>query len=124
MTVRQIGGLLGACGGVVWIARWAVAPGEGAAEALRWVGLVLVLLGLACVGLTLVKGTALWLDAVVAVAAPALFWAVYEVVRGEVRGAFILHALLGVVCLLVGAVTLVRDRYGAADETEGVAARR
>lgn len=118
MTVRQIGGALGALGGLVWIVRWAVAPAEGPAEFLRWAGLVLVLLGLACIGLTLVKGSALWLDVVVAVAAPALFWAIYEVVRGEVRGAFILHAVLGVVCLLVGALTVVRDRHGSADEPE------
>lgn len=120
MTLRQIGGALGALGGLVWIVRWAMGPAGGPAEFLRWTGLVLVLLGLACIGLTLVKGSALWLDAVVAVAAPALFWAVYEVVRGEVRGAFILHAVLGVVCLLVGALTLVRDRYGSASDPERV----
>ncbi|QCX26584.1 hypothetical protein [Nocardioides jishulii] len=110
MTVRQLGGALGALGGLVWILRWVVSPGDGAADLMRWAGLALVLLGLVCIGLTLVKGSALWLDAIVGFAAPALFWAVYEVLRGELGNAFILHGVLGVVCLLVGALTWVRGR--------------
>lgn len=116
MTVRQLGGALGALGGLVWIVRWVLSPGEDTAELLRWGGLALALLGLACIGLTLVKGSALWLDVVVAVAVPALFWAVYETVRGELRDAFILHAVLGVVGLLVGALTVVRGRRVVGDE--------
>lgn len=116
MTVRQLGGALGALGGLVWIVRWALSPGADLADLTRWGGLALVLLGLACLGLTLVKGSALWLDVVVAAAVPALFWAVYEVVRGEVRDAFILHAVLGVVCLLVGALTVARGRRTASDD--------
>lgn len=115
MTVRQIGGALGALGGAVWIVRWVFSPGDGPADVMRWGGLGLVLLGLACIGLTLVKGSALWLDVVVALAAPALFWAVYEVLRSEVREAFILHAVLGVICLLVGALAVVRGRPRGAD---------
>lgn len=118
MTVRQLGGALGALGGVVWIVRWVLSPAEGTADLMRWGGLALVLLGLVCIGLTLVKGSALWLDVVVGFAAPALFWAIYEVVRGGVRGAFILHGILGVVCLLVGVLTVVRGRSRHADEEE------
>lgn len=116
MTVRQLGGALGAVGGLVWIVRWALSPGEETAELMRWGGLALVLLGLACIGLTLVKGSALWLDVVVAFAVPALFWAVYETVRGEVREAFMLHAVLGVMGLLVGALTVVRGHRRVDDE--------
>lgn len=118
MTVRQLGGVLGALGGLVWIVRWALSPGDATADLLRWGGLVLVLLGLVCLGLTLVKGSALWLDVVVGLAVPALFWALYELVRGEVRQALMLHAVLGVVCLLVGALTVVRG--GRRDDPEQV----
>lgn len=118
MTVRQLGGALGALGGLVWIVRWVLSPGEQAADLMRWGGLVLVLLGLVCIGLTLVKGSALWLDVVVGFAAPALFWTVYEVVRGELRDAYILHAVLGVVCLLVGALTFVRGRLHPSGEPD------
>ena len=97
----------------MWIARWALSPGDGAADLLRFAGLALVLLGLVCIGLTLVKGSALWLDVVVGFAAPALFWAIYEVIRASMGQAFILHALLGVICLLVGALTYVRGRRRA-----------
>lgn len=120
MTVRQLGGALGALGGLVWIMRWVVSPGDGTADLMRWAGLASVLLGLVCIGLTLVKGSALWLDAIVGFAAPALFWAVYEVLRGELGHAFLVHAVLGVVCLLVGALTYVRGRlvYDEYDDHE------
>lgn len=106
MNVRQLGGLLGVAGGVVWIARLALADHFGGEALLRVVGLGLVLLGLVCVGLTLVKGQALWLDGVVGFAAPALFWAVYEVVRTEVGHTAVLHAALGAVAVVVGGVLL------------------
>lgn len=117
MTVRQLGGALGALGGLVWILRWVMSPADGLADLMRWGGLALVLLGLVCIGLTLVKGSALWLDVVVGFAAPALFWAIYEVIRAEMGNAFILHGILGVLCLLVGALTYVRGRHRA-DEFE------
>lgn len=118
MTVRQLGGALGALGGLVWIVRWVMSPDGQVGDLMRWGGLALVLLGLVCIGLTLVKGSALWLDVVVGFAVPALFWAVYEVVRGELRDAYILHGILGVVCLLVGALTFVRGRLGHSDEPD------
>src|SRR5690606_37816205 len=87
MTIRQLGGLLGVAGGAAWVIRWMlVSADSGAADMLRIAGLVLILLGLVCVGLTLVKGQALWLDVVVGFAAPALFWALYEVVNTEAGG--------------------------------------
>lgn len=118
MTVRQMGGALGALGGLVWIVRWVSSPGDGTADLLRWAGLVLVLLGLACIGLTLVKGSVLWLDVIVGIGAPALFWAVYELLRGGMGNAFILHAVLGVICLLIGALTYVRDRQHSAESAK------
>ena len=117
MSVRQLGGLLGALGGVVWIARWFLSPAVGSADLMRYVGLGLVLLGLVCIGLTLVKGQARWLDVVVGIAAPALFWAVYELVRGTGTG-LLVHGVLGVLCLVVGGVLLVRGGHRGLEDDE------
>lgn len=117
MSVRQLGGLLGALGGVVWIARWLLSPAVGAADLMRWAGLGLVLLGLVCIGLTLVKGQARWLDLVVGVAAPALFWAVYELVRGTGPG-LLVHAAIGLLCVVVGGVLLVRGGHRGVDDDD------
>src|SRR5690606_12197218 len=105
MTVRQLGGALGALGGLVWSLRWVMSPADGLADLMRWGGLALVLLGLVCIGLTLGKRCGLWLDVGVGFAAPALFWAIYDVVRAERSNAFIRLAILGVLCLLVGGLT-------------------
>lgn len=119
MTVRQLGGALGVLGGLVWLARWLLAPAEGTADIMRYAGLVLVLLGLVCVGLTLVKGQALWLDIVVGFAAPALFWAIYEAIRSEVAGqALLFHGILGILWLLVGAALIVKGKPRVRDDAE------
>lgn len=117
MSVRQLGGLLGALGGVVWIARWFLSPAVGSADLMRYVGLGLVLLGLVCIGLTLVKGQARWLDVVVGIAAPALFWAVYELVRGTGTG-LLVHGVIGVLCLVVGGVLLARGGHRGFEDDE------
>ena len=114
MTVRQLGGALGALGGLVWILRWVVSPGDGAADLMRWAGLSLVLLGLVCIGLTLVKGSALWLDAIVGFAAPALFWAVYEVLRGELGNRHV-----GEADQLITAIAVAGFHRGAATGARG-----
>jgi len=119
MTVRQLGGGLGVLGGIVWIARWLMAPADGPADVLRYAGLALVLLGLVCVGLTLVKGQALWLDIVVGFAAPALFWAIYEMVRAEVVGdGLLFHGVLGIAWVLVGIGLIVKGKPRVQDPVE------
>lgn len=111
MTVRQLGGGLGLLGGLVWIARWLTSPADGATDVLRYAGLAFVLLGLVCVGLTLVKGQALWLDVVVGFAAPALFWAIYEMVRAEIaEPALLFHGIVGVAWVLVGVGLIVKGK--------------
>lgn len=118
MTVRQLGGLLGLAGGVVWLVRLLLAPAVGGAGPLRLLGLALVLLGLICVGLTLVKGSALWLDVVVGFAAPALFWATYELLRAEVAGTLVLHAALGALAVATGSVLFTRGGRAYDDDPE------
>ena len=118
MTVRQLGGLLAVVGGLTWLLGLVVVPDIVGETALRWVGLAMVLLALACFGLTLVKGSALWLDLVVAFAAPALFWAVYEVVRAELGAAGSFHAILGGVVALVGLLPFRRRRAVDEDDEE------
>lgn len=119
MTVRQLGGLFAVAGGVVWLLGAVLVPDVLGETPWRWLGLGLVLLGLACSGLTLVKGSALWLDVVVAFAAPALFWAVYEVVRAETGAVVPFHAVVGVVVAVIGLVALVRRRVVEDEYAEG-----
>ena len=119
MTVRQLGGVLGALGGLVWIVRWVLNPdSSGTADILRYVGLGFIALGLVCVGLTLVKGLELWLDIIVGFAAPALFWAIYEVVRGGMENDFVFHGVLGIVWVLLGALLFVKGKSHAAAPIE------
>jgi len=118
MTVRQLGGGLGALGGLVWIARWLLDPASGTADIMRYAGLAFVLLGLVCVGLTLVKGQALWLDIVVGFAVPALFWAIYEVVRAEMGEALVFHGVLGAAWILLGVLLIVKGKPRVQDPVE------
>ncbi|WP_110239679.1 hypothetical protein [Nocardioides gilvus] len=119
MTIRQLGGLLGVAGGAAWVVRWMLVSAESdAAGLLRVGGLILILLGLVCVGLTLVKGQALWLDVVVGFAAPALFWALYEVVHTEVGASLLAHGVIGVVWAGVGGLLYARGGHSLEDEYE------
>jgi hypothetical protein len=119
MTVRQLGGALGVLGGLVWIARWLLNPESGSsADVMRYAGLALILLGLVCVGLTLVKGQALWLDCIVGLSAPALFWAIYEVVRAELGEAVVFHGVLGVIWVIVGALLVVKGKPRVDDRAQ------
>lgn len=119
MTIRQLGGLFGVAGGAAWVIRWMlVSADSGAADMLRIAGLVLILVGLVCVGLTLVKGQALWLDVVVGFAAPALFWALYEVVNTEAGGSLAVHGVIGVVWAGFGGLLYARGGHPVEYEYE------
>lgn len=108
MSLRQLGGGLVALGALAWIVRWIWVDDSAWLDVTRWLGLGVVLGGLVCVGLTLVNGSALWLDLVVGAAAPLFFWAVYESVRTGVDSDVTLHGLLGVLVLAAGVGTTVR----------------
>jgi len=108
MSLRQLGGALTALGALAWIVRWIWVEDPTLLDVTRWLGLAVVLGGLVCVGLTLVNGSALWLDVVVGAAAPLLFWAVYESVRTGFDSDVTLHGLLGVLVLAAGVGTTVR----------------
>lgn len=81
MTVRTLALLSGVLGGFVWLARTVldlVGSGSGMLDLAYWVGLVLLAVGLAALGTELVSKGAVWLQAIVAVAFPALVWSVLE----------------------------------------------
>lgn len=110
MSVRQLGGLLGALGGLVWIARWLQGSATDPTDLMRYVGLGLVMLGLACIGLTLVKGQARWLDFVASICIPLLFWAIYDVLRGT-GAALLLHGALGAAWVVLGGWLLLKGGH-------------
>lgn len=82
MELRTAARLSGIAGGGCWLARYvldAAGSGEGtASDVLYWVGLALVFLALVGLGTGLVNKGAVWLQAIVAVAFPALVWSVLE----------------------------------------------
>ena len=101
-------------GGLSWIGRWAAdAAGVtgGLLDVLRWVGLVLLAVAVAGLGAGLVSRSAVWLQAIVAVAFPLLVWSVVEVFSDS----FDAIAVDGVAGLLVILAAVLAWRRHAPD---------
>ena len=118
MHVRALGPVAGVLGGLCWVVRWVVdLTGVAAswADPVRWAGLGLLAVALACVGASLVSKSALWLRLIVAVAFPALVWSLFSVVRGD-GDAVALEGALGLLAVVLSVVVVVVGRRSAAPE--------
>lgn len=120
MTLRQLGGGLSVIGGLLWIVRWLLDPSGGLSNVLLYVGLGVILIGLMCIGLTLVKGSSRMLDVVVGFAMPALVWSVYWAVRVEMGDDRVVmyDGVVGVLALVVGGLLAVKSKPRELAEAE------
>jgi hypothetical protein len=80
MELRTVARTAGLTGGLCWAVRLVVAGGV-LADALHWLGLVLLAGAMAALGVSLVSRSALWLRVIVGVAFPLLVWSVLEVMH-------------------------------------------
>lgn len=85
MDLRTLARAAGLLGGLSWVVRFVLdlnGSGTGPlADALWWLGLVLLAAALAALGISLVSRSALWLRVIVGVAFPLLVWSVLEVLH-------------------------------------------
>lgn len=111
MTLRQLGGGLSVLGGLLWIVRWLIGASGGLSSVMLYLGLAVILVGLMCIGLTLVKGSSRMLDVVVGFALPALVWSVYWAIReGVTFDLQTYDGVVGVLAVLVGAALAVKSK--------------
>ena len=109
-TYARAAGLLG---GLSWVARFVLdLNGSGAgtpSDLLQWVGLVLLAVALAALGVSLVSRSALWLRVIVGVAFPLLVWSVLEVLHPGSEPAAV-DGVFGALVAVVAAAGLLRSR--------------
>jgi hypothetical protein len=110
MGPRRIAQLCGLVGGVAWLVAYFVTSGGTAADALLWVGVVLLTVALFELGLLLVRSDFLLLRLFVALALPTLVWAVLGLILGSVSDRTVVEAVFGAVVALISGVQLLRRR--------------
>lgn len=120
MTLRQLGGGLSVVGGLLWIVRWLIDASGGLSSVLLYVGLGVILVGLMCIGLTLVKGSSRMLDVVVGFAMPALVWSVYWAVREGLSSDMhqMYDGVVGVLAVVIGGLLAVKSKPRELAEAE------
>ena len=122
-TYIRAAGLLG---GVSWFTRFVLdlnGSGTGTpADVLWWVGLVLLSIALAALGVSLVSRSALWLRVIVGVAFPVLVWSVLEVLHpaGNPEG---IDGVFGALVAVVAVFGLLRSRPPRQPSRAGAHAR-
>jgi hypothetical protein len=115
----------GLVGGLCWLARFVLdlngSGTGGAADVLRWTGLVLLAVALVAMGAGLVSRSAVWLRSMVAVAFPLLVWSVLEVLHpaGDPEG---IDGVFGLVAMGVAVPGLIRARSPRAGRTRAAGA--
>lgn len=118
MNLRVLMSLAAVAGGLCWVARWGadLAGGDpGWGRGAHWAGLALLVAAVALAGAGLVSSSALWLRAIVAVAAPLLVWSVYAAVKGDREG-ILLDGVVGIVAVVLAVLTLLLGGSRPADE--------
>jgi hypothetical protein len=104
MNVRPLARVCGLLGGASWLARAVLGDGS-LGEALQWIGLVLLFVGLFGLGTLFVSKGAVWLQVIVGVAFPLLVWSVVEVVN-RAGDPVIINAVVGVLVAVACVTTL------------------
>jgi len=94
MNVRPLARACGLLGGLCWVARWVLGGGT-VGDALQWVGLLLLFVGLFGLGTALVNKGEVWLQVIVGVALPLLVWSVVEVLHAS-GDPVVINAVAGV----------------------------
>ena len=108
MNVRPLARACGLLGGLCWVARWVLGGGT-VGDALQWVGLLLLFVGLFGLGTALVNKGEVWLQVIVGVALPLLVWSVVEVLHAS-GDPVVINAVAGV--LIAAACGLVLGSGG------------
>lgn len=106
--VRRTALVCGLLGGVAWVVTYFLDADAGTAEALLWVGGVLLTVALFGIGMMLVKSDVLPLRVFVALALPTLVWGVFALIRDSVGDARLADAAFGALVGLGSALLLVR----------------
>jgi hypothetical protein len=107
---RRTAQLCGLVGGVAWLAAYFVTSGGTTADALLWVGVVLLTVALFELGLLLVRSDFLLLRLFVALALPTLVWGVLGLILGSVSDRTVVEAVFGTAVALISGVQLLRRR--------------
>jgi hypothetical protein len=100
--------------GLTWVASAVLGWGDEPEQLTYLAGLALMLLALALGGYALVATAPVWLRAIVAVATPALGYAVWLSVEG-LGTAYVLVVLAGVVLVVAGGIGLGRASANGSD---------
>jgi hypothetical protein len=95
-------------GGLAWVMTFFLGADSGAAEALLWVGGLLMTVALLVLGLMLVKSDMLPLRLFVAVALPTLVWGVVALARGSAHDPRVVDLVFGAVVAGLSALQLAR----------------
>lgn len=105
---RRVTQVCGLVGGVAWVVTYFLTSGGTAANALLWVGVVLLTVTLLGLGLLLVKSGFLLLRVFVALALPTLVWGVLGLILGSTSDRTVVEAVFGAVVALISGIQLVR----------------
>ena len=98
----------GLVGGLAWVVTYFLDADSGVADALLWLGAVLMTVALFVLGLMLVKSDVLPLRVFVAVALPTLVWGVVALARGSAHDPRVVDLAFGAVVGGVSALQLTR----------------
>jgi cyanate permease len=106
--IRRTAQVCGLAGGLAWVLTYFLDTGSGVADALLWLGALLMTVALFVLGLTLVKSDVLPLRVFVAVALPTLVWGVVGLALDSAHDPRVVDLVFGAVVGGVSALQLTR----------------
>ncbi len=118
LDLRRVAQLSGLVGGIAWVAAYFLSSGGTAADALLWVGGLLLTVALFGLGLMLVKSDFLLLRVFVAIALPTLVWGVVALVLDGASDRPLVEAVFGAILGLISGIQLTRRRHEPTEPLE------